>query len=37
MKSYRYKVVDVFTTEALESNSLAVFPDASDLDERTMQ
>jgi trans-2,3-dihydro-3-hydroxyanthranilate isomerase len=37
MKSYRYKVVDVFTTEALEGNALAVFPEASDLDATTMQ
>jgi trans-2,3-dihydro-3-hydroxyanthranilate isomerase len=37
MKSYRYTVVDVFTTEALEGNALAVFPDAPDLDEGTMQ
>src|SRR5580658_3942018 len=37
MRSYRYKVVDVFTTEALEGNALAVFPDASDLDATTMQ
>ena len=37
MKSYRYKVVDVFTTEVLEGNALAVFPDASDLDATTMQ
>jgi len=37
MKSYRYKVVDVFTTEALQGNALAVFPDASDLDATTMQ
>src|SRR6202050_785434 len=37
MKSYRYKVVDVFTTEALEGNALAVFPDASELDATTMQ
>ena len=37
MKSYRYKVVDVFTTEALEGNALAVFPDASGLDATTMQ
>src|SRR5271163_326587 len=37
MKSYRYRVVDVFTTEALEGNALAVFPDASDLDAVTMQ
>src|SRR5258708_31786604 len=37
MKSYRYTVVDVFTTKALEGNALAVFPDASDLDPPTMQ
>jgi hypothetical protein len=37
MKSYRYTVVDVFTTEVLEGNALAVFPDASDLDPTTMQ
>jgi trans-2,3-dihydro-3-hydroxyanthranilate isomerase len=37
MKSHRYIVVDVFTTEALEGNALAVFPDAFDLDATTMQ
>lgn len=37
MKSYRYLVVDVFTTEPLAGNPLAVFPDASDLDATTMQ
>jgi trans-2,3-dihydro-3-hydroxyanthranilate isomerase len=37
MKSYRYKVVDVFTTEPLEGNPLAVFPEASGLDGPTMQ
>jgi trans-2,3-dihydro-3-hydroxyanthranilate isomerase len=37
MKSYRYAVVDVFTTEPLAGNSLAVFPDASELDDKTMQ
>ncbi len=37
LKSYRYKVVDVFTTETLAGNPLAVFPDAPDLDEATMQ
>src|SRR3984885_16122666 len=37
MKSYRYKVVDVFTTEPLEGNPLAVFPEASGLDGATMQ
>jgi predicted PhzF superfamily epimerase YddE/YHI9 len=33
IKSYRCFVVDVFTAEALEGNPLAVFPDASDIDE----
>ena len=28
VKSYRYAVVDVFTTEPLAGNPLAVFPDA---------
>jgi len=37
MTSYSYTVVDVFTTEALKGNALAVFPDASGLDEMTMQ
>jgi len=37
MKSYRYVVVDVFTTEPLAGNALAVFPDAAGLDETTMQ
>jgi trans-2,3-dihydro-3-hydroxyanthranilate isomerase len=36
-KSYRYTVVDVFTTEPLAGNPLAVFPDASEIDETTMQ
>lgn len=36
-QSYRYRVVDVFTTEPLAGNPLAVFPDASDLDAVTMQ
>ncbi len=35
--SYRYRVVDVFTTEPLEGNPLAVFPDATGLDDVTMQ
>jgi trans-2,3-dihydro-3-hydroxyanthranilate isomerase len=35
--SYRYWVVDVFTKEPLEGNSLAVFPDASGLDDNMMQ
>jgi hypothetical protein len=37
LKSYRYAVVDVFTTEPLAGNPLAVFPDASEFDETTMQ
>jgi trans-2,3-dihydro-3-hydroxyanthranilate isomerase len=36
-KSYRYRVVDVFTTEPLEGNPLAVFPNASDLSTEVMQ
>lgn len=34
---YRYRVVDVFTQNLLEGNSLAVFPQALGLDDRTMQ
>jgi trans-2,3-dihydro-3-hydroxyanthranilate isomerase len=34
---YRYRVVDVFTTQPLEGNPLAVFPDGSGLDDGTMQ
>jgi trans-2,3-dihydro-3-hydroxyanthranilate isomerase len=37
LRSYRYRVVDVFTQQPLEGNALAVFPDASGLDEVTMQ
>jgi len=37
MTAFRYRVVDVFTQRALEGNPLAVFPDASALDELTMQ
>jgi trans-2,3-dihydro-3-hydroxyanthranilate isomerase len=37
MKSYRYTVVDVFTTESMAGNALAVFPEASGLDDATMQ
>jgi trans-2,3-dihydro-3-hydroxyanthranilate isomerase len=37
VKSYRYAVVDVFTTEPLAGNPLAVFPDASEFDGTTMQ
>jgi trans-2,3-dihydro-3-hydroxyanthranilate isomerase len=36
-RTYRYRVVDVFTERPLEGNPLAVFPDARDLDESTMQ
>jgi trans-2,3-dihydro-3-hydroxyanthranilate isomerase len=35
--AYRYTVVDVFTTEPLEGNPLAVFPDSSAIDETAMQ
>src|SRR5580692_842068 len=35
--SYRYVVVDVFTTDPLAGNPLAVFPDAAAIDESTMQ
>jgi trans-2,3-dihydro-3-hydroxyanthranilate isomerase len=35
--SYRYRVVDVFTNRPLEGNPLAVFPDASGIDDVTMQ
>lgn len=35
--SYLYVVVDVFTQESLAGNPLAVFPDASAIDESTMQ
>jgi len=34
---YPYEIVDVFTTEALAGNALAVFPDARGLDDETMQ
>lgn len=34
---YRYWVVDVFTSQPLEGNSLAVFPDASGLNDDMMQ
>lgn len=36
-KSSPYTVVDVFTTEPLSGNSLAVFPEASAIDAATMQ
>jgi trans-2,3-dihydro-3-hydroxyanthranilate isomerase len=35
--TYSYVVVDVFTTEPLEGNALAVLPDARGLDGETMQ
>ncbi|MFZ0032352.1 MAG: PhzF family phenazine biosynthesis protein [Candidatus Cybelea sp.] len=37
MAQFPYDVVDVFTTTALEGNALAVFPDASGIDDATMQ
>ena len=37
VRSYRYRVVDVFTDQPLEGNPLAVFPDASGIDDVTMQ
>lgn len=36
-QSYRYRVVDVFTTEPLQGNPLAVFPEASALGADLMQ
>ncbi len=36
-RSFRYRVVDVFTEHALEGNPLAVFPDGSVIDDGTMQ
>jgi trans-2,3-dihydro-3-hydroxyanthranilate isomerase len=37
MRSLRYVIADVFTDRALAGNQLAVFTDARDLDELTMQ
>jgi trans-2,3-dihydro-3-hydroxyanthranilate isomerase len=37
MRQLRYVVADVFTDTALEGNQLAVFTDARDLDDTTMQ
>ena len=37
MRSFRYVLADVFTDVPLEGNQLAVFTDARDLDELTMQ
>lgn len=36
-RTYRYRVVDVFTDRPLEGNALAVFPDASGIDAEAMQ
>lgn len=36
-RSFRYVIADVFTDTPLAGNQLAVFTDARDLDERTMQ
>ena len=36
-KSYRYRVVDVFTSEPLAGNPLAVFPNARNLSTDLMQ
>jgi trans-2,3-dihydro-3-hydroxyanthranilate isomerase len=36
-RPYRYRLVDVFTTELFEGNPLAVFTDAHGLDDRAMQ
>jgi trans-2,3-dihydro-3-hydroxyanthranilate isomerase len=36
-RAFRYRVVDVFTTQPLEGNQLAVFPDSCGLDDATMQ
>src|SRR5580658_8421229 len=37
LKSHPYRVVDVFTTEPLAGNPLAVFPDAAGFSGTTMQ
>ncbi len=37
MATHRYRVVDVFTTQPLEGNPLAVFPEASAIGDATMQ
>ena len=34
-RAYRYRVVDVFTDQPLAGNALAVFPDASRMDDAT--
>ena len=37
MPLLQYRIVDVFTTEVLEGNALAVFTHASQIDEAIMQ
>lgn len=37
VQRYTYRVVDVFTEQVLEGNSLAVFTDASGMEPATMQ
>ena len=37
MRTFRYVIADVFTDAPLAGNQLAVFTDARDLDELTMQ
>jgi trans-2,3-dihydro-3-hydroxyanthranilate isomerase len=37
LSQHRYRVVDVFTEHSLEGNPLAVFPDSTGIDDRTMQ
>jgi trans-2,3-dihydro-3-hydroxyanthranilate isomerase len=36
-REFAYRIVDVFTERALEGNALAVFPEASGIDDETMQ
>lgn len=36
-RAWRYRVVDVFTTEPLEGNALAVFPDSTGISSEAMQ
>jgi trans-2,3-dihydro-3-hydroxyanthranilate isomerase len=36
-RSFRYRVVDVFTKVPLEGNALGVFPDSTGIDDATMQ
>lgn len=37
MRKYRYRVVDVFTTQRFEGNPLAVFPEADGIGDATMR